>query len=166
MERWIAVGVVARPHGVRGELRVRLHNASSQVLSGLKEIELEGRGRFAILGARPERDAVLLRLSGCETREAAEALRGLSLRVPRAALPALADDEYYLCDLVDLRVQDPDGTPRGRVREVHDGPGHATLVVERDDGRAIEVPLADAWVVSVDLHEGRLVIRDLDALAP
>jgi 16S rRNA processing protein RimM len=160
------VGVVARPHGLRGELRVRLHNPDSGVLSDLTEIEIEGRGRYAILGARPERDAVLLRLVGCQTREAAEALRGLSLRVPRAALPAPDEDEYYFCDLVGLRVVDPEGTPRGRVRDVHEGPGHATLLVDCDDGRGIEVPMAEAWVLSVEIAAGRIVIRDLDALAP
>jgi len=158
------VGVVARAHGVRGELRVRLHNPESDILERVAEVELEGKGRFAVRGVRPERDAVLVRLAGCDTREAAEALRGAAVRVPRAALPAPGEDEYYFCDLVGLQVIDPDGTPRGHVRDVREGPGHATLLVTREDGREIDVPMADAWVVSVEIPAGRIVIRDLDAL--
>lgn len=163
-EPWVAVGVVARPHGVRGELRVHLHNPASGVLLDVGEVELEGRGRFPLEGARRERDAVLLRLRGCATREAAEALRGLAVRVPRTALPPPEPDEYYFCDLVGLQVVDPGGGRTGRVEDVREGPGHATLVIARDGRPAVEVPLADTWVVAVDLPAGRIVIRDLDAL--
>lgn len=158
------MGVVARPHGVRGELRVHLHNRDSEVLLRVREIELEGRGRFVVTAARPEREAILLHVRGCDTRDAAEKLRGLPILVPRAALPPPEPDEYYFCDLVGLAVVDPEGADLGRVEDVLEGSGHALLVV-RQEARTIEVPLVDSWVVSVDISAGRIVIRDLDSLA-
>lgn len=165
-DRWIALGVVARPHGVRGELRVRLHDPGSDLLFHVEEVDVEGKGRFHVRGARPERDAVLLRLAGCETRDDADRLRGLAVRVPRSALPPLAEGEYYLCDLVGLRVEDPEGAVRGRVHAATEGPGHAILQVTLESGgEPIDVPLADTWVVAVDVSAGKVVVRGLDELA-
>ena len=161
--RWVAVGVVARPHGVRGEVRVHLHNPASEILLQVGEVDLEGRGPFVIEAARRERDAVLLRLSGTATREQADGLRGLAVRVPREVLPPPAEDEYYFCDLVGLVVVDPSGARLGTVEDVREGLAHATLVVRRDDA-LVEVPLAEAFVSSVELAAGRIVVRGLEDL--
>jgi len=159
----IAVGVVARPHGVRGELRIRLHNPASEVLLDVPEVEIEGRGVFEVLSARRDRDAILLRVRGATTREDADALRGLAIRVPRDALPAPEEDEYYFCDLVGLQVVDAAGVALGRVEDVQEGPAHATLMVRREHDR-VEVPLAEPWVVAVELSAGRIVVQGLDDL--
>jgi len=87
-DRWIALGVVARPHGVRGEVRIHLYNAASDVVLALREIDLEGHGRFRVAAARRDREAVLLRLEGCSTRDRADELRGARIGVPRSALPS------------------------------------------------------------------------------
>jgi len=149
---------------VRGEIRVHLHNAASEVLLQVREVDLEGRGPFVVEAARRERDAVLLRLRGSGTREAADALRGLAVRVPREALPPPDEDEYYFCDLVGLRVVKASGEEVGVVEDVVDGPGHATLVVGLK-GTRVEVPLAERFVVGVEIAAGRIIVQGLEDLA-
>jgi 16S rRNA processing protein RimM len=81
--------------------------------------------------------------------------RGAELAVARATLPSLADDdEFYVYQLVGLSVEEEDGRPLGRVREVLEYPGNDVL--ELDSGASL--PLVEACVRQVDLAGGRIVV--------
>jgi 16S rRNA processing protein RimM len=80
--------------------------------------------------------------------------RGTELSVERDALPALESDEYYVFELVGLRVEQEDGRVLGRVREVLQYP--ANDVLELDSGASL--PLVEACVRSVDVEGGRIVV--------
>ena len=80
--------------------------------------------------------------------------RGTTLAVPREALAALAEDEYYSFQLVGLVVEEESGRVLGRVKEVLDYP--ANDVLELDSG--LSLPLVEACVRKVDLEGGRIVI--------
>jgi len=88
----------------------------------------------------------------------AEALRGMRLYLPRAALPPTGDEEYYHADLIGLEAALADGTLIGRVRAVHDFGAGDTLEIERPAGPAAMVPFTRAIVPVVDLGAGRLVL--------
>ena len=155
----VEIGRVTRPHGVRGEVRVQLHWAGSDTLEHVEEVTLvrEGRPdtRRKILAARPADKAVLLRFEGVNDRDAAEILRGSGVCVPREALPAPEDGEYYLCDLLGAKVVGPDG-PIGEVTEVRVHPSVDTLVIRTPDGRTLEQAIAEPWILRVDAP-GKLV---------
>jgi len=101
---------------------------------------------------------LLARLSGVEDRNQAEALRGLRLYLPRAALPEPEPDEYYHADLIGLAATLADGTPVGRVRAVHDFGAGASLELDRSDASPVLVPFTRGIVPIVDLAAGRLVL--------
>src|SRR5687767_1184159 len=108
-ERLVALGVVARPHGVRGELRVHLYNPESDLLLGRSRVMLSHRGETRereILEARRHGEALLVTLEGVASREAADALRGAELAVPRDELPPLGEGEHYHVDLIGLEARD------------------------------------------------------------
>ena len=90
--------------------------------------------RLRLVGAA--KGVLIARLSGVADRDRAEALRGLRLYLPRAALPPPEDEEYYHADLIGLEAVLRDGTPVGRVRAVHDFGAGDTLEIERPDGAA------------------------------
>jgi 16S rRNA processing protein RimM len=163
----IEVGTVARAHGVRGEVRVRLHWPSSDALDSVKQVWLQKRDEaprpYEVLGRRRVPKAVLLRLAGVDDRDAADHLRGVSVSVPRDALEELAEGEYYLCDLVGARVVGPDG-PVGTVLEVRVHPSVDSIIVQGPDGKLLEQPLVSAFVETVDAGEGVVVLSTLDGL--
>jgi 16S rRNA processing protein RimM len=97
-------------------------------------------------------------LAGIEDRDRAEALRGLRLYVPYAALPAPGEDEFYHADLIGLEAVLPDDTILGRVRAVHDFGAGDTLEIDRSVGQPVVVPFTRAVVPVVDIAGGRLVI--------
>ena len=82
--------------------------------------------------------------------------------MPAEALPPLAEDEFYLHDLVGLSVEDEEGVARGTIAEVMDLPMHRVLVVRSQDGTDTLVPDVPAFVVSLDVAAGRLVVRSED----
>lgn len=156
----VPLGAVTRPHGVRGEVRVHRFNPDSTLLLERETVFLRRDGEtreVRIAAARPHGDLVLLTLDGVHGREAAEALRGHEVCVPRDALPPADEDEVYLVDLVGLAAVDEAGSPLGTVSEVLQYPSVECLAVDSDAGRR-EIPLVDPYVVDIDLETGRVVV--------
>ncbi len=157
---WLEVGVVTRPHGVRGELRVRPHWAESESLDAVEELALvDAKGawrRCRVRARRPVPGAMLLSLGGVESRDDAERLRGARVLVPRASLPALERGEMYLTELVGARVEDAEGVI-GEVVEVRCHPSVDSVVIRDAEGRLLEQALAAPWLESVDA--ARRVVR-------
>ncbi len=166
-ERLLEIGRITRPHGVRGELKVQLHWQQSEALSQVDQVLVRHEERpdrwLAVVGARPANRFVLLRLEGIETMDAAAELRGARLLVAREALPALAEDEYYLADVVGCRVRCHEAE-LGVVVEVRSYATVDVLVVETKDGRRLEQPVVDHWIQSVDPGAGVVVLASTDGL--
>jgi 16S rRNA processing protein RimM len=154
----LAVGYVARAHGIRGELRVHLHAPGSTALEGASVLFIDGVA-FELDSARAAADAWLVRLVGVEDRDRAESLAGKPIEIERAELH-LAEGEYLVADLVGCACEDPDGAPLGVIHAIVHGP--QDLLVVRDAGRKVErlVPLVPELVPAVDI-EARRVVLDL-----
>jgi len=162
---WIELGVIARPHGVTGELRVHAFNPDSTLLRDLREIFLIGKDDqeptlVEVLSTRQAPKALLMRLAGVGSVEDAEALRGYALCIPRDALPSLEEGEYYHADLIGIEAIDESGSI-GRVIEVIDYPSAECLKIERPDG-FLEVPMLPQWLDRVDVDGGRVHLKNLD----
>jgi 16S rRNA processing protein RimM len=167
-ERWIALGVVMGTHGVRGELRVKLHNPESELLFDLDAVQLRAAGelrRYPVESVRSGGKGVLLRLGGVDTIERAQALRGVELCVGRSRLPALPEGEFYHCDLEGLTLVDATGAPQGKVERVHDYPASSVLRVRTERG-VLEVPMREPYLVRIDLAAGYVVADQLEDLEP
>jgi 16S rRNA processing protein RimM len=168
-EALVPLGVVVAAHGVHGELRVKLLNPESTLLRERAEIVLrrgaDDRGkRVALRSARGHGQGVMrVVLEGCSDRDAALALRGCELCVPRSELPALSEGEYYLIDLIDLVAHTPDGRVAGRVRDVVEYPAARAVRLEVEGGIR-EVPLLPPYLVDIRLDEGTLIVDHLEEL--
>jgi 16S rRNA processing protein RimM len=164
----VAVAEVARPHGIRGELRVHVYNESSDVLLKKPPVTLvlaDGSERPAkIVGARRANKAVLIELAGLVDRNAAELLRGAKLLVAREELSPLEEGEFYVCDLAGAKVLLA-GVEIGRVKSIQAYPTCDALVVEREAKATLEVPLVDAYVASVDAAAGVVELVTIEGLS-
>lgn len=150
----VEIGRVARPHGIRGELRVNLHNPDSSILGEVEQVFVAGK-RYTVLAARPAGGAVLLRLGELRDRNAAELLRKAVVGVARADL-GLAEGEVLLADLVGCRLELADGTGWGTVAAIVTGVQDRLVVHDGDVER--ELPVVDDFLVEVDLEQGRVVV--------
>ena len=162
---WIELGVIARPHGVTGEIRVHVFNPQSTLLQELGEVFLLGEGEeepalMEVLSTRSSPKALLMRLAGVNSREDAEALRGYTLCVPREALPALEEGEYYHTDLIGLEAFEGSQSI-GKVIDVIDYPSVECLKIERPEG-FVEVPMLPQWIDRLDIEGGKVHLKHLD----
>ena len=161
------MGRIKRAHGIGGELEVRPDWEHSRGLLAAAEVVLEAESgaleTFRVRASRQTPKGVLLRLEGIDDRDAAEARNGNVVRVAREALPELKDGEYYLCDLVGIRVESPEG-PVGAVVEVQMYPSVDAVVIEAPDGSRFEQPLLDEWIARVDVPAGEIVLASREGL--
>ncbi len=170
-DEWVPLAVVGRPHGVRGEIRAHSFNKDSALLMQLDEIlvrfkEGERKGQeheVSIDDARQGNDAILLKLHGVDTRDAADGVRGAELCARRGDFPEPEEGEFYAADVIGAKVFDPEGNELGRVEAFTSYPSVDILVVTTPN-RRIEVPLVDHYVESVDTKAERVVLRTLEGL--
>ncbi|HXC27116.1 MAG TPA: ribosome maturation factor RimM [Stellaceae bacterium] len=161
------MGVVGAPHGVRGAIRIKSFTDDPRAVAQYGALEDEsGERRFTlhITGTANGEGMVIARLSGVADRDAAEALRGLRLYAPRAALPAPAKDEFYHADLIGLAAQLEDGTTLGTVIAVHDFGAGDVIEIARDAGQPVLVPFTRAAVPIVDIAGGKVVVDPPEGL--
>jgi 16S rRNA processing protein RimM len=155
----ILVARVAGAFGVKGEVRLTAYTAEPMALLDYRELKREsGAAGLTLTSARPHKGGIVARATEVETREQAEALRGLRLYIPREALPEPEDeDEYYLVDLIGLAVETADGQPLGVIRAVQDFGAGDLLEIQPPDGASWWLPFTRETVPEVRLAERRIV---------
>jgi len=163
----IEFGVIGRPHGVRGELRVYLHHSASDLIYSLEQVWIRRPGEVKesacrVVKARPGGDCVLLFLAEVNDRNAAEALKGASLCIRREQLPPTGEDELYAADLIGLTVY-CDGMPIGTVASSCNCGGVEVIDVV-DGRRELQVPLVERYLARWDLEHRAIHVRDIDGL--
>jgi 16S rRNA processing protein RimM len=156
------VGYVARAHGIGGELAVRTFDPESTALLEVERVRLklkDGTERAAELTeVRRANQWILVTLAGVSSRTGAEALVGSTVLVARADLTPPAEGEFFQGDLVGLTAVDEAGTALGTVAEVWNTGPVPNLVI-RGGAEELIVPFADAFVPTVDLAGGRIVVK-------
>jgi 16S rRNA processing protein RimM len=159
-EHWLHAGVVGRPHGLDGSFHV------AEPVAALLELGTEvrlGDARRAIVRLAGHDERPIVRLEGCEDRDAAEALRGQELLVARTEAPELDEDEWWAADLEGCEVRDGDRAV-GIVSRLLALPSCEVLEVKRADGAPdLLVPLIRDAVRGVDV-DGRVIDVDLQFL--
>lgn len=173
----IEVGRIVDAWGLKGWIKVQPFASDPQALFSsrrwfIKPPEANGPKPLAVGGAFPallkitlakeHGDAIVAQAQEVADRNAAEALRGARVFVPRASFPTADKDEYYWVDLIGLAVVNREGVALGTVRELLASGPQTTLVLDaQEDGKPVErmVPFVSAFVDKVDLA-GRLITVD------
>ncbi|MEA3028931.1 MAG: rRNA processing protein RimM [Sphingomonadales bacterium] len=152
-EPQVTLAAVAGAHGIGGEVRLKLF---AQGVDSLKRhrILFAGERALTLKSVKPGSAGAIARFAEIADRAAAEALRGQLLTVPRAALPPLADGEYYHADLIGLPCESAAGDALGQVVAVENYGAGDLLEIERPDGKRALIPLRPGIA---DLEAGRVV---------
>ncbi|MDP2213996.1 ribosome maturation factor RimM [Phenylobacterium sp.] len=157
-DKLIQVARVAGAFGVRGEVRITTFTEDPMSLADFKALlRQDGSPALTLTSARPVKGGVVARAEEIETREQAEAARGLRLFIPRGALPVPEEDEFYLADLIGAAVETPDGEPLGEVKSVQDFGAGDLLEVQPASGPSWWLPFTRDNVPEVKLAEGKLI---------
>ncbi len=155
----VCVGAIAGAYGVRGELRLKSFCAEPRAIAEYGPLWSEdGTRSFEVTLGAAVAQGFAARLSGVQTREEAEALRGMRLFAERDRLPDLPEDEFYHADLIGLEVFDTGGVSLGRVKAVlNHGASDLLELVRPGQKGAVLLPFTRAIVPTVDLAAGRII---------
>lgn len=155
----IQVGRVAGAFGVRGEVRITSFTGDPLALVDYKTLQREdGSPALTLTAGRAVKGGVIVRAKEVETREQAEALRGLKLFISRDRLPEPEEDEFYVTDLIGLAVETAEGEALGRVKAVQDfGAGDLLEITPAEGGATWYLPFTREAVPDVRLADGVVV---------
>jgi 16S rRNA processing protein RimM len=156
---WVEVGVVGAPVGVRGAMRIMPFTANPEDIVAYGTVHAgPGGPPLALTLERVEAKGVVARARGIQDRDAATALRGTRLYVPRAALPPTEPETYYHHDLIGLGAETPEGTAIGTVVAVVNHGAGDVLEIAAPGRASLAVAFTTAFVPVVDLAARRVVI--------
>jgi 16S rRNA processing protein RimM len=167
----IEVGRILDAWGIKGWFKVLPHSASPEALFSSKRWFLrpaeKGAKTFSgtvllrIREAKEHSDTVVANAQEVDDRDAAEALKGARIFIPRSSFPTAGNDEYYWVDLIGLEVVNREGLALGTVRELLSTGPQTVLVIEYEEaGKAAErmIPFVSAFVDAVDVAGKKITV--------
>lgn len=167
MEERFQVGVITSTHGVRGEVKVFPTTDDPKRFKRLKEVILDsGKGDLIleIEGVKFFKQFVILKFKGIDNINDVEKYRQKSLYVTRQNAVRLRRDEYFIADLMGLRVVDEEEREIGILKEVMETGANDVYVITMTDGRELLLPAIKQCILKVDVEAGLMQVHILDGL--
>lgn len=163
MSERIAVGIIRKAHGVRGEASVEPWTDSLERFHELTEVTLvspdESTTRpSTIESVREHANRALVKFRGFDSPESLREIQNWTIEIPAEEARELDTDEYFLHDLEGLTLVDAEGRERGVVKEAYEGGSGILLTVRRADGREFDVPFAADICTEIDLAAKRMTV--------
>ncbi len=158
----ILVGLVIRPHALRGEVKIEVLSDVPDRFEPGRELRITAVGRpsrsVRVASFRPVRGGGVIRFEGWQTRDQAEALRGARIEVLRSQVPAAPAGLYYHFELVGCRCIDARHGDLGEVTAVVEDGGGVLLEVSGPRG-IVPVPFVEAFLETVDVDRREIRLR-------
>jgi len=164
---FLLIGKVAKPHGLRGQVKVLSYASSNDsFFVGQKVFLGEGEEKKVLLisGVKVQPHGLLLNFQGLDNREQAEGLSGSSLYIDKKDLKALPEGEFYWHQLIGSRVFNDQGRFLGIMEEIFPTPAHDIWII-RDGKKEVLLPAVEDFVLSVNVPRGEIRVRDLYGLS-
>ncbi len=164
----LRVGVIIKPHGIKGEVKVYPTTDSPLRFNEITHAKLIQQGKtlgdFKISGVKYFKDTVILKFEAYNNINEVEALKGAELYIPREEGAELQDGEYYIADIIGMDVVTEDGLRLGTVRDVMETGANDVYVVERDGGKELLIPAIKQCILNTDIEENIMTVHLLDGL--
>ncbi len=143
--QYLEAGEIVSTHGVRGEVKVLPWSDGPEFLLDYKRVRIAGAD-YRVESCRIQKTCNLMKLSGVDTVESAQALRGKTVEIYRCDAPA---DVIFAAELIGIRVY-ADGELIGEITDVLDYPGNKVYVVK--GAHAYMIPAVRQFVLSTDME--------------
>ena len=160
----IALGIIRKAHGVRGEASVEPWTDTMDRFSDLDRVMLVSPDEQTVRPARIEAarehaGRTLVKFEGIETPEDLRDLQNWTIEIPESEARQLEEGEYFLHDLVGLRLIDAEGNDRGVVEDAFEGGGGVLLTVKPKSGKSFDVPFAAEICTNIDLKAKTITVK-------
>jgi len=163
----IDIGEIVKTHGLKGWVKVKTNLESPEIVDSLQELYLKGKnGKITSYGIRAikrEGSFFYLHLANFNHIHQAELLVGCTVMMPAEKLPPRGEDEYYVHEIIGLKVLTEEGKFLGEVKEIFPT-GSNDVYVIYGGGREILIPAIDLVIRNINLIEGTMTINLLEGL--
>ncbi len=167
MESLLQVGIISSTHGVRGEVKVFPTTDDSNRFKKLREVLLDtGKEQLSmkIEHVKFFKQFVILKFTGIDNINEVEKYKGKSLYVTREHAVKLKKDEYYIADLIGIRVMDESGEALGTLKDVMETGANDVYVIALKDGRELLLPAIRQCILEVDIEQMIMKVHLLEGL--
>ena len=167
MEDLFQIGIITSTHGLRGEVKVYPTTDDVRRFKRLKEVILDTGKEHKVLeieSVKFFKQFAILKFRGIDRIEDAERYRKRSLLVTRKNAVRLSRDEYFVADLIGLKVRDEDGAEIGTLRDVMATGANDVYVIDMNGGKELLLPAIKQCVLEVDVEAGFIRIHILEGL--
>lgn len=167
MEQLLQVGVITQPHGVRGEVKVFPTTDDSARFKKLKHVILDtGKETLPleIESVKFFKQFVILKFKGYDNINDIEMYRRCPLMVTRENAVSLEEDEYFVADMIGLKVLTEDGEEFGKLKDVIETGANDVYIIDSNEHGEVLVPAIKECILNVDIKGGKMMIHLMDGL--
>ncbi len=163
---WVLVGEIVGPFGIRGQVKLVPLTDFPERFQRTKTLYLgDEHIPIAVSAAQQHKNIIVLKLAGVDTADEAEKLRGNRVFIPDTELTPLPSDQFYLHDVVGLRVEHVNGQPLGVIADIITSSGNDIFVVrDQATGRETLLPAVKAFVKEIDIPGGLVRVEPIPGL--
>lgn len=161
------VGVISSTHGIRGEVKVFPTTDDPARFKDLKQVTLVAKRERRMLELEKVRffkQFVIIKFKGIDNINDVEQYKGAELWIGREQAVPLAEDEYFIADLIGLTVMTDEGEKLGTLNEVLQTGANDVYEVLMENGKTVLLPVTRECVLDVDLEKGEVLVHVLDGL--
>ena len=155
-KRFIEMGQIVAPSGIRGEVKINPNCHVSDFATYAPFFDEHGH-TLKVSVKRIFKNQVIALINDVRDRNSAEALRGTKLFVQRKSLPTLKDNEYYVCDLINMTVKE-NSKVIGSVIDVQNYGASDILQIKKSDGSELLLAMSPATILNVDLTNKEILV--------
>ncbi len=164
----LRVGVIIKPHGIKGEVKVYPTTDSPLRFNEITHVNIIQQGKaigdVKVAGVKFFKDIVIIKLKGYNDINEVEALKGAELYIPREEGAELEDGEYYIADIIGMEVITDDGVRLGTVKDVMETGANDVYVVEREGGKELLLPAIKQCILDTNIDENVMTVHLMDGL--
>lgn len=167
MEDLLQVGVITTTHGIKGEVKVFPTTDDKNRFKDLKEVYLDTGAEKLLLeveGVKFFKQFVILKFKGIDNINDIEMYKRCPLLVTRENAVELEEDEYFIADLIGLKVLTETGIEIGTLTDVISTGANDVYVVKMADGGEVLLPAIKDCILDVDMEAGEMIIQIMKGL--
>lgn len=167
MENYLRVGVISSTHGIAGEVKVFPTTDDNQRFKKLKQVFLDTGKEYLELEIERVRffkQMVIVKFKGYDNINDIEKYKGKDLLVTRENAVPLAENEYFIYDIIDAEVETEDGKSLGVLKEVLTTGANDVYVVKLPDGKELLLPVIDDCVKEIDTENKKVIVHLMPGL--
>lgn len=160
----IKIGKIVNAVGLRGEVKVYNYSDSEEVYERTPEIYAEDK-LLKVENVRVQKNMVILKLSGIDDRNEAEAAKGVELYITESDLPELPEGVFYVRELIGMNVVESEKDMfLGTVTDVIQNTAQDIFEVEQENGKKILIPKVDEFILNIDKEQKTIYVKLIEGL--